>query len=57
MRGWIVDLKGRDIRVNVLSPSHIDTPSLSTLMTDEQVTSIAADVPLGRLGSPVKWAA
>src|SRR5205823_14212484 len=25
-RSWIVDLKGRDIRINVLSPGHIDTP-------------------------------
>src|SRR5215831_4384657 len=30
---WIVDLKGRDIRVNALSPGHIDTPGLSKLMT------------------------
>jgi NAD(P)-dependent dehydrogenase (short-subunit alcohol dehydrogenase family) len=26
---WIVDLKGRDIRVNVLSPGYTDTPGLS----------------------------
>jgi NAD(P)-dependent dehydrogenase (short-subunit alcohol dehydrogenase family) len=28
-RTWIVDLKGRDISVNVLSPGHTDTPGLS----------------------------
>ncbi len=26
-RGWILDLKGRDIRINVLSPGHIETPA------------------------------
>src|SRR5713226_4897715 len=51
-RSWIVDLKGRDIRVNVLSPGHIDTPGLSALMTDEQKASALANVPLGRLGTP-----
>lgn len=50
-RGWIVDLKGRGIRVNVLSPSHIDTPGLSALMTDEQKAGVVAKVPLGRLGT------
>lgn len=34
-RSWIIDLRGRGIRVNVLSPGHIDTPGLSALMTDE----------------------
>lgn len=51
-RGWILDLKGRDIRINVLSPGHIDTPGLSGLMSDEQKSAAAAQVPLGRLGTP-----
>jgi NAD(P)-dependent dehydrogenase (short-subunit alcohol dehydrogenase family) len=51
-RSWIIDLKGRGIRVNVLSPGHIDTPGLSVLMTDEQRASVLANVPLGRLGTP-----
>jgi NAD(P)-dependent dehydrogenase (short-subunit alcohol dehydrogenase family) len=51
-RTWIVDLKGRDIRVNVLSPGHIDTPGLSGLYSDDQKAGAAANVPLGRLGTP-----
>jgi NAD(P)-dependent dehydrogenase (short-subunit alcohol dehydrogenase family) len=51
-RTWIVDLKGRNIRVNVLSPGHIDTPGLSGLYSDDQKTGAAANVPLGRLGTP-----
>lgn len=51
-RSWIIDLRGRGIRVNVLSPGHIDTPGLSALMTDEQKAAIVANIPLGRLGTP-----
>jgi NAD(P)-dependent dehydrogenase (short-subunit alcohol dehydrogenase family) len=51
-RSWIVDLKGRGIRVNVLSPGHIDTPGLSALMTEQQKAAVLANVPLGRLGTP-----
>jgi NAD(P)-dependent dehydrogenase (short-subunit alcohol dehydrogenase family) len=51
-RSWINDLKGRGIRVNVLSPGHIETPGLSVLMSDEQKASAAANVPLGRIGTP-----
>src|SRR6266403_1840892 len=51
-RSWILDLKGRGIRVHVLSPGHIDTPGLSVLMTDEQKAGVLANVPLGRLGTP-----
>jgi len=51
-RSWIVDLRGRGVRVNVLSPGHIDTPGLSVLMTDEQKAGVLANVPLGRLGTP-----
>jgi NAD(P)-dependent dehydrogenase (short-subunit alcohol dehydrogenase family) len=51
-RSWIVDLKGHAIRVNVLSPGHIDTPGLSNLMTDGQKADAIATVPLERLGTP-----
>jgi NAD(P)-dependent dehydrogenase (short-subunit alcohol dehydrogenase family) len=51
-RSWINDLKGRGIRVNVLSPGHIETPGLSVLMSEEQKASAAANVPLGRIGTP-----
>jgi NAD(P)-dependent dehydrogenase (short-subunit alcohol dehydrogenase family) len=51
-RSWIVDLKGRNIRVNVLSPGHIDTPGLSGLYDEAQKAGAAGNVPLGRLGTP-----
>jgi NAD(P)-dependent dehydrogenase (short-subunit alcohol dehydrogenase family) len=50
-RGWIVDLKGSGIRINVLSPGHTDTPGLSTLLSDEQKRGIATTIPLERLGN------
>ena len=49
---WIVDLKGRDIRINVLSPGYTDTPGLSRFVTDQQKAEMVASVPLGRLGNP-----
>ncbi len=51
-RTWVVDLKGRGIRVNVLSPGYTATPGLSHLMTDEERASAVATVPLGRIGVP-----
>ena len=51
-RTWIVDLKGRDIRVNVLSPGYTDTPGLSHFVTDQQKVAMVESVPLGRLGTP-----
>jgi NAD(P)-dependent dehydrogenase (short-subunit alcohol dehydrogenase family) len=48
-RTWIVDLKGREIRVNVLSPGYTDTPGLSHFVTDDEKASMVASVPLGRL--------
>ena len=51
-RTWIVDLKGRDIRINVLSPGYTATPGLSHFMTDEERASAVASVPLGRIGTP-----
>jgi NAD(P)-dependent dehydrogenase (short-subunit alcohol dehydrogenase family) len=51
-RTWIVDLKGRDIRVNVLSPGYTDTPGLAHFVTDEEKAAMVASVPLGRLAVP-----
>jgi NAD(P)-dependent dehydrogenase (short-subunit alcohol dehydrogenase family) len=51
-RTWIVDLKGRDIRINVLSPGYTATPSLSQFMTDDEKATAVASVPLGRIGTP-----
>jgi NAD(P)-dependent dehydrogenase (short-subunit alcohol dehydrogenase family) len=51
-RNWILDLKGRGIRINVLSPGYTDTPGLSEFVTGEQKAAMAASVPLGRLGVP-----
>src|SRR3954469_19978259 len=57
-RTWAVDLRGRNIRVNVVSPGTVVTPGYRTElgMTDEQVTAFeaqaAAATPLGRAGTP-----
>jgi NAD(P)-dependent dehydrogenase (short-subunit alcohol dehydrogenase family) len=51
-RSWIADLKGRGIRVNVLSPGHVDTPGLSSLMSEAEKAAAVALVPLGRIGTP-----
>ncbi|TKI04937.1 SDR family oxidoreductase [Martelella alba] len=53
-RSWVVDLKVRNIRVNVVSPGPIRTPGLGGLVPDEHrqrlYDALAAQVPLGRLG-------
>jgi NAD(P)-dependent dehydrogenase (short-subunit alcohol dehydrogenase family) len=57
-RTWAVDLKGRNIRVNVVSPGTVVTPGYKSElgMTDEQIskfeTLAAAAAPLGRVGTP-----
>lgn len=57
-RTWAVDLKGRNIRVNVVSPGVVVTPGYKHElgMTDEQVEQFVAQAsattPLGRPGKP-----
>jgi NAD(P)-dependent dehydrogenase (short-subunit alcohol dehydrogenase family) len=57
-RTWSVDLKGRDIRVNVHSPVMVITPGYGNELglSDEQIERMqarAADAtPLGRAGTP-----
>jgi Dehydrogenases with different specificities (related to short-chain alcohol dehydrogenases) len=56
-RSWILDLKARHIRVNVVSPGPISTPGLQGLGQTEEESkqiraSFVATVPLGRIGEP-----
>jgi NAD(P)-dependent dehydrogenase (short-subunit alcohol dehydrogenase family) len=55
-RTWINDLRDRRIRVNVLSPGHIDTPILEDFQQGDALVRMKKEmensVPLGRLGDP-----
>lgn len=56
-RSWMLDLKDRGIRVNVISPGPIETPGLLGLAADAEQerqlrAGLVAAVPLGRLGRP-----
>ena len=55
-RTWTNDLRNRRIRVNVLSPGHIDTPILQGLQQGDALVRMKREmennVPLGRLGDP-----
>ena len=50
-RTWLVELKERRIRVNVLSPGTIDTPALDPLGADAK-ESFKALIPRGEMGRP-----
>jgi NAD(P)-dependent dehydrogenase (short-subunit alcohol dehydrogenase family) len=50
-RTWTVDLKARNIRVNVLSPGTIDTPILDGVSKDA-VDAFVALIPRGTMGRP-----
>jgi NAD(P)-dependent dehydrogenase (short-subunit alcohol dehydrogenase family) len=59
VRALILDLKGTGIRINVLSPGAVDTPSLRRALSkaagpeqvDAIVQSMAQKSPLGRIGN------
>ncbi len=57
-RTWAVDLKGRNIRVNVVSPGTVITPGYKNElgMSDDRIREFeamtAATTPLGRAGTP-----
>ena len=55
-RTWTNDLRQRRIRVNVLSPGHIDTPIMESLQQGEALVQMKKqmenNIPLGRLGEP-----
>ncbi len=56
-RGWVMDLKGKGIRINVVSPGPIETPGVDGLAKSEEEKQqikahLASQVPLGRMGQP-----
>lgn len=55
-RTWTNELRDRRIRVNTISPGHIDTPIFDTWQQGDGLTSLkselAKNVPLGRMGDP-----
>ena len=55
-RTWTNELRDRRIRVNAISPGHIDTPIFENWQKGEALTrmkdELAKTVPLGRLGGP-----
>jgi NAD(P)-dependent dehydrogenase (short-subunit alcohol dehydrogenase family) len=55
-RTWTNELRESRIRVNAISPGHIDTPIFESWQTGEALTQmkeeLAKNVPLGRLGDP-----
>jgi len=55
-RTWTNELKDRHIRVNTISPGHIDTPIFDSWQQGDALTKMKEDlaktVPLGRLGDP-----
>ncbi|MEV1082699.1 SDR family oxidoreductase [Streptomyces sp. NPDC050211] len=61
-RTWSTELKGRGIRVNVVSPAWIETPGGTAAFGDEETARaikehVAATVPKGRMGQPEEAAA
>ncbi len=57
-RTWASDLKGRDIRINIVAPGVVVTPAYKSelKLTDAQIEHFVAEMsavtPLGRAGTP-----
>lgn len=57
-RSWVVDLQGRAIRVNTLSPGPVHTPGLVGLAGPDAASQqglldhMTTQVPIGRIGQP-----
>ncbi|MDR4306304.1 SDR family oxidoreductase [Chelatococcus sambhunathii] len=54
VRSWVLDLKGKGIRINVLSPGPIRTPALLEIADKAEglLDYFAGQIPLGRIGDP-----
>lgn len=55
-RSWLIDLKAKKIRVNVVSPGMVDTPAIAGLVGDANAAGmkahVASTIPLGRIALP-----
>jgi NAD(P)-dependent dehydrogenase (short-subunit alcohol dehydrogenase family) len=51
-RGWLNELKGRNIRVNVLHPGPIATPMQDQVLTEEAKKMFESLIPRGTMGLP-----
>ena len=51
VRTWLLELKDRGIRVNMLGPGTIDTPALAPLGADAK-ESLKGCIPRGEMGRP-----
>jgi len=49
------ELASRSITVNAVAPGYIETP-MTDVLNEEQRHAMAANIPLGRVGSPVEIA-
>ncbi|MGY8605415.1 SDR family NAD(P)-dependent oxidoreductase [Gluconobacter cerinus] len=56
-RGWLNELKGRNIRVNVLHPGPIATPMQDQVLTPEAKRMFESLIPRGTMGRPEEIAA
>ena len=56
-RTWLNELKGRNIRVNVLSPGPIATPMQDQVLTEEAKQMFESLIPRGKMGRPEEIAA
>ena len=56
-RTWLNELKGRNIRVNVLSPGPIATPMQDQVLTEEAKRMFESLIPRGKMGRPEEIAA
>ena len=56
-RTWLNELKGRNIRVNVLSPGPIATPMQDEVLTAEAKRMFELAIPRGKMGRPEEIAA
>jgi NAD(P)-dependent dehydrogenase (short-subunit alcohol dehydrogenase family) len=60
-RTWVTELKGRHIRVNVLSPGPVATPGVKAGLTDEKAVAayqaaVVGTIPMGRIGTSEEMA-
>ncbi len=56
-RSWAQDLRGSNIRVNILSPGATRTDKLMELLDDSAKEGFGNAAPLGRMGDPAEIAA